>query len=237
MLRCLVLGRGTQLPYYSEIDEIKKILAFSLTMGDGGQGRPPQVELSSETLFVTHVSNTTPIDRGSRSKDLDFQVSAQGDNFFAYSHSMVLWGVSWDDPSDSPTIIPELQGRSVISVVVGKDHFGALTSSGELLTWGKYSKGALGLEDPSIGESPRDNTGRERAYIPPEVTVPTEVRFDHREQLEGEGRVKKYCFAVAACGNHTAALVVDLAGDEVPPEDSKQNALRSVGSSLVCNDS
>ena len=62
MLWCLVLGHGTQLPYYSEINEIKKIPAFRPTMGDDGQKRPPQVELSSDTLFVTHVSNTTPID-------------------------------------------------------------------------------------------------------------------------------------------------------------------------------
>ena len=143
----------------------------------------------------------------------------------------------WNDPSESPTIIPELQNRSVISVVAGEDHFGALTSSGELLTWGKYSKGALGLEGPSIGESLRDYTEREGAYIPPEVTVPTEVRFDHHEQFKGEGTVKRYCFAVAACENHTAALVIDLSGDEDPPEDLKQNALRSVSSPLVCSDS
>ena len=146
---------------------------------------------------------------------------------------MVIWGVDWHDPSEGPTIIPELQNRSVISVVVGENHFGALTSSGELLTWGKYSKGTLGLEGSSIGESLRDYTEREGAYIPPEVTVPTEVRFDHHERSKGEGRVKRYCFAAAACANHTAALVIDLAGDEVPPEDSKQNGLRYVGSSLV----
>jgi hypothetical protein len=47
------------------------------------------------------------------------------------------------------------------------------------------------------------------------------VRFDHG--LKAEGRVERYCFAVAACGSHTAALVVDLAGDEVPPEDLEQH--------------
>ena len=149
---------------------------------------------------------------------------------------MVLWRHVFDDLSSDPTVIPELQNRSVISVVVGSGHFGALTSSGKLLTWGEYSRGALGLEDPSIAGSLRGHTkGEEGAYIPPEVTVPTEVRFDHRERFKGGG-VKKYCFSVAACNNHTAALVVDVAADEVPPEDLKQNTLRSVGSSLVCND-
>ena len=131
-------------------------------------------------------------------------------------------------------IIPELQNRSVISVVAGEDHFGALTSSGKLLTWGKYSKGALGLDAPSIAGSLKGHTEGEEAYIPPEVTVPTEVRFDHHEQLKGGG-VERYCFAVAAYASHTAALVVDFAGDEVPPEDSKQNGLHSISSSLVCN--
>ena len=148
---------------------------------------------------------------------------------------MVLWGRYWIGPKSYPTIIPELQNRSVISVVVGDDHFGALTSSGKLLTWGKYSGGALGLEDPSVADSSSGDTGGERAYTPPEVEVPTEVRFDHHEQLKGEGRVERYCFAVTSFSSHTAALVVDLGGDEVPPEDPKPNTLRSVYSPPVCN--
>ena len=135
---------------------------------------------------------------------------------------MVLWGRDWNLPSSRPTIIPELQNRCVISVVVGKDHFGALTSSGKLLTWGKYSKGALGLGGPGglVAESPRGYVeGEQKTYTPPGVTVPTEVGFDHHEQLKGEGRVERYCFAVAAFSNHTAALVVDLAGAEVPSEN------------------
>ena len=154
-------------------------------------------------------------------------------HFFAYSSSIVLWGRYWDDPQSPPTniVIPELQNRSVISVVAGRDHFVALTSSGKLLTWGKYSEGALGLEDPSSVESLGGHTEGEQAYTPPEVTVPTEVRFDH----DGEGRVERYCFAMAARENHTAALVVDLSGDEVPPEHFNQNAICSVSSSLVCN--
>ena len=48
------------------------------------------------------------------------------------------------------------------------------------------------------------------------VTTPSEVRFDHG--LKAEGRVERYCFTAAASGWHTEALVIDLAGDEVPPE-------------------
>jgi SCF-associated factor 1 len=123
-----------------------------------------------------------------------------------------------------PGILPELQNRSVISVARGPFHCGALTSSGKLLTWGKYSGGALGLGDPdklplgSPGGYP-NSIERGRQGEPPEVRVPSEVRFDHG--LEAKGRVERYCFAVAAGGWNTAALVVDLAEDEVLPESPK----------------
>jgi len=144
---------------------------------------------------------------------------------------MVLKGEIKTTPEMLPTIIPELQNRSVISVVVGDTHFGALTSSGKLLTWGQYSTGALGLGDP--GELPAGSPGgfaeeehRIRAEalgygFPQNVAVPSEVRFDHR--LRAEGRVERYCFAAVAVGFHTAALVLDSAGDGVPPEDLEQD--------------
>ena len=69
----------------------------------------------------------------------------------------MLKGEAETTPETLPTIIPELQNRSVISVVCGNSHFGALTSSGELLTWGKYLEGALGLGDP--GELPVGSPG------------------------------------------------------------------------------
>jgi SCF-associated factor 1 len=144
---------------------------------------------------------------------------------------MVLKGDIETTSETLPTIIPELQNRSVISVVLGDYHFGALTSSGKLLTWGQYSKGALGLGDPvklPVG-SPggfTDERSRERAEritfgTPPGVTVPSEVRFDHG--LKAEGKVERYCFAACASGWHTGALVIDLAGDEIPPEDLEQH--------------
>ena len=155
---------------------------------------------------------------------------------------MVLKGRYSTTPETLPTIILGLQNRSVISVVSGNYHLGALTSSGTLLTWGKYSNGALGLGDP--GKLPAGSPGgfakeeqrvRARSYIlPPDVSVPTEVRFDHG--LEAKGRVRTYCFAAAAGAYNTAALVVDLAEDEVPPEgleDNFQAALHGVYLSMV----
>ena len=161
---------------------------------------------------------------------------------------MVLKGETKTTPETHPTIIPELQNRSIISVVYGRSggfghrahygfsssHFGALTSSGKLLTWGKYSGGALGLGDPS--ELPLGSPGgyteegqrtqaqdqtRTHPTPPPDVTVPSEVRFDHR--LRTKGGAERYCFAAAAGGWYTAALVVDLVGGEIPLEDLEQH--------------
>ena len=137
---------------------------------------------------------------------------------------MVLMGGSGITPETLPTIIPGLQNRSVVSVVSGTSHFGALTSPGKLLMWGRYSYGALGLGDP--GKLPVGSPGgyaKEEQQVqawayepPPDIMVPTEVRFDHR--MEAEGRVRRYCFAAAASAWSTAAFVIDLAEDEDPPE-------------------
>jgi len=59
------LTRDTQLPNYSEIDKVKEHSAFRATAGDDGKERPPQVELSSDTMLITHVSYVAS--RGSES--------------------------------------------------------------------------------------------------------------------------------------------------------------------------
>lgn len=117
-----------------------------------------------------------------------------------------------------PRIIPELQYKSVISVVLGDYFYGALTSTGKLLAWGPYSDGALGLGDPMDIEPGRPGGFRDEATkqafasgrhmtqaLIPEVQTPTEVRFDH----VGKKR-ERYCFAAAAAGWHMGALVIDL---------------------------
>ena len=59
---------------------------------------------------------------------------------------------NWDGPTPQPplkpTVIPSLKYRSVISVVLGDYHYGALAGAGKLLAWGQFAKGALGLGDP-----------------------------------------------------------------------------------------
>ncbi|PCH36203.1 RCC1/BLIP-II [Wolfiporia cocos MD-104 SS10] len=152
-------------------------------------------------------------------------ISAQFRTFCAYStgeHSVVLMG----KPSEStnPTILPELQNRNIISVVLGDYHYGALTEQGQLLTWGGFSKGALGLGDPSTmlagqpgGFATEDAAAaaRRSRYFgasPPELLVPTEVRFDHQDREDR--RRERFCFAAAAGGWHMGALVIDLEPSE-----------------------
>ena len=50
-------NRDTQLPNFSEIGEVKKHPAFHATTGNGGEEKPPQVELLSDTMLITHVSD------------------------------------------------------------------------------------------------------------------------------------------------------------------------------------
>ena len=130
------------------------------------------------------------------------------------------WGGPTPQPPLKPTIIPSLQYRGVISVVLGDYHYGALTATGKLLTWGQFSKGALGLGNPVDIEpgQPGGFSTREQMLAgqnalgdvpstPPDVREPTEVRFDHERKNKGR---ETYVFAAAAAGWHMGALVIDL---------------------------
>ena len=100
-----------------------------------------------------------------------------------------------------PTIIPALQNKDVISVVLGDHHRAALTAHGKLYTWGRFSAGALGLGDANeISSWASSRTSTELS-----VGVPTEVKFD-----DGKKPKNRFCLAVAAGGWHTGALVIDF---------------------------
>jgi SCF-associated factor 1 len=139
--------------------------------------------------------------------------------FTAYSageHSVVLIGGTDTNADSQPKVIPELQNNGIISLALGDYHNIALTSKGKVLTWGAYSAGALGLGDPTTLSpgTPGAFRSEERRQMaldrergePPAVEVPTEVRFDYGRKNPKE----RYCFAVAAAGWHTGALVIDL---------------------------
>ena len=66
-----------QLPNFSEIDKVKDHPAFHVTTGDDGGEIQPEVELTSDTMFITHVSYIVLISSGPLSKNsqyLDFCV-------------------------------------------------------------------------------------------------------------------------------------------------------------------
>ncbi|KAF4569685.1 hypothetical protein EYR40_008663 [Pleurotus pulmonarius] len=191
-----VTGEWQYLPNFSEVNQVRSHTAFA----DDGNNR-----LSApSSVKITHIS-------------------ANYQRFFAYStgsSSLVLMGSLTTGPSEQPVIIPALQYKSIISVVVGDYHYGALTSTGKLLTWGAYSSGALGLGDPlelpvgTPGGFPSERLrlqAFERGWgQPPDVEVPSEVRFDHDLSHPRD----RFCFAVTAAGWHMGALVMDLEASE-----------------------
>ncbi|KAG6891190.1 hypothetical protein C0995_008442 [Termitomyces sp. Mi166 len=159
-------------------------------------------------------------------------ISANFMNFIAYStgsSSVVLIGSTETTHQSPPKIIPELQHKSIISVVLGDYHNAALTSDGKVLTWGAYSDGALGLGDPAIlpigapggyaTAQDRERALSGRALEPPAVDVPTEVRFDHGLKSPKD----RFCFSIAAAGWHTGALVIDLETIKPGEEEEKEH--------------
>jgi len=148
-------------------------------------------------------------------------ITAHFETFVAYStgsSSITLMGGIHTDEETQPKIIPELQNRSVISIVLGDYHYGALTADGQLLTWGEYSHGALGLGMPTdlplrapggysteaqLIQSRRSQWG---PLEPPRVPSPSLVHFNHGPSPGG----RRFCFAATASGWHMGALVVCL---------------------------
>ncbi|KAL4065909.1 regulator of chromosome condensation 1/beta-lactamase-inhibitor protein II [Scleroderma citrinum] len=150
-------------------------------------------------------------------------ISAQFKKFVAYStgsSSVVLMGTDQTTVQTSADVVPVLQNRNVISLIIGDYHYGALTSTGKLLTWGDFARGALGLGDPTtieVGQPGSYSTDTHRQHAlehgwpgPPPLVEPAEVRFDHHENRRRE----RFCFAATAAGWHTGALVIDLEPDQ-----------------------
>jgi SCF-associated factor 1 len=208
-------ARWEYLPNYSEVAKIREQPAF-LESEDGNTVPAPT------TMQITHIT-------------------ANFEHFIAYStgaSSIVLIGDISTTKNSQPKIIPELQHRSVISVVVGDYHNAAVTADGKLLTWGSFSHGALGLGDPVDLEpgtpggfaTERDRTfaARSRRGEPPAVDIPTEVRFDHHSKSAR----KRYCVSATAAGWHTGALVIDLEPGE-EDHDSENETVNTESTDAV----
>jgi len=194
----VIHGRWDYLPLFSEAEKIAEHSVFSDKRPGISHLDPPR------SLQITHIS-------------------AHFTHFTAYStnsESIVLLGDTGTTPLSQPNIIPALQNRSIISVVMGDYHNAALTADGKLLTWGQYSNGALGLGDPlelkpgspgAFATAAQRDLARERGRgVPQAVSIPTEVRFDY----PGKKPRDRFCFAATAAGWHTGALVIDLEPDE-----------------------
>lgn len=80
----------------------------------------------------------------------------------------------------------------MIQVALGDYHFAALTSSGELYTWGQGAQGQLGLGDTQ-------KRGQTRVGEPEKVTF---------SKNGGDGEDDCFVFGVTAAGWHTGALIL-----------------------------
>ena len=52
--------------------------------------------------------------------------------------------ISCDSFCDEPTLIAGLAGKQVVQIACGSTHSAAVTSEGELYTWGRGNYGRLG---------------------------------------------------------------------------------------------
>ncbi|GAK67208.1 RCC1/BLIP-II protein [Moesziomyces antarcticus] len=132
--------------------------------------------------------------------------------------------------SVQPEMVPELQARGVIKVVMGDYHYGALTQQGEILTWGAFSKGALGNWPPPwhLASSTSDRTEAEQEgggwlgnLVPlPRVLRPSRVprqtpRAGHQDvhdptqiTIHPRGGAMPFAFDLAFAGWHSSALAM-----------------------------
>lgn len=182
--------------------------------------------------YLPNFSETHEAQEGS-AKRLTY-ISASFRTFFAIGPGVVLQGHADTTAESSPIIRPELQNRDIIRVEVGDYHYGALTSSGQLLTWGQYSNGALGhgeanerIEDSHFGNMA--------------VAVPQEVKFGDplKDHL---GKDDEFVFNVTMAGWASSALTVnfneepeDIVAEE-EPESKASGLFRSAkGQSSLAN--
>ncbi|KAG5637293.1 hypothetical protein H0H81_005088 [Sphagnurus paluster] len=192
-------GRWEYLPAFSEFERI--------------QIEYRKLDLDSpQTMKITHIS-------------------ANFNHFIVYStgsSSVVLIGDTSTDVDSDPKVIPELQNKSIISVVLGDYHSVALTAGGKVLTWGDYSAGALGLGDPAtltpgtpgaFDSQERRSVALERSWgRPPRVEVPTEPDTEEDAvtiELEPEDRPLPHSILRGrGRGRHGHAPIIPTSGLE-----------------------
>lgn len=111
-----------------------------------------------------------------------------------------------------------LEGRVLLLMLAscrvecGDYHFGALSSSGRLYTFGEYSNGALGHGRDNI-RLPEDLRSPRRSLAQP-------YKVEFFDPLRSRAATsEEYCFNVAMAGWASSALTVDLTeGDHLEKE-------------------
>lgn len=153
-------------------------------------------------------------------------ISAQFRSFASYSvstesngDSFVFLGKKNSGSEDEPEVIPELQKRGVIQISLGDHHFLALLSNGQLLSWGSYSAGALGLghprqpHKPLLQENPEPETN-DQLDKPTPTLLQSFSGSDGRWERDDTGMRRRYVFAVTAAGWHSGCLAFGIDEDE-----------------------
>lgn len=109
----------------------------------------------------------------------------------------------------------------------GDYHYGALTSSGELLTFGEYSNGALGhgFDNTRLPEVSRTANRS--------LAAPTKVEFN--DPFNSKSEVNEYCFNIAMAGWASSALTVDLREGQGFEEAERAEAKTSGASGCTLN--
>ncbi|KAI0259677.1 RCC1/BLIP-II [Gloeopeniophorella convolvens] len=187
---------------------------------------------SASWEYLENYSEPSKIARFVQAADSDLEVptspritdiTAHFPGFAAYStgpESTVLTGTEETHARSRPRVVRGLQNRGVTAVTMGDDHWAALTASGEVLTWGSYMRGALGLGQPlalPIGapggyrtKSVLDSARRNRYMVgPPAVAEPAgPVQFNTGGTTDAPRQM--FCIALTASGWHTGTLVVSM---------------------------
>lgn len=126
-------------------------------------------------------------------------------------------------------------------IAFGDYHTLALTSSGQIYSWGAFSAGALGLGHPSLLNTPLSAVpqvtavrGFNARQLPPSVARPTLIQFpgdDNVDPAESQLRTQgKFVFHVTASGWSSGALAVELSDErfEADEEARRETAAREV---------
>ncbi|KAG0143509.1 hypothetical protein CROQUDRAFT_48734 [Cronartium quercuum f. sp. fusiforme G11] len=178
---------------FSEPDNLDRFLSKAL---------PDHVQDQNYRPKITHIS-------AQYRSFVSYSVAAEGNG-----NSFVFMGTKESGAKDDPVVIPGLQKRGVIQVSLGDHHFLALLSNGQVLSWGSYSAGALGLGHPQhphrplFGSPPQDASDY-RQGIPNPTALQSFSGTDGCWEGD-EVMTRRYVFSITAAGWHSGCLAFGL---------------------------